>query len=310
MKDGIKKLAYPLILAGSFLEVFYVSVRYSKDGIPMWICIIIGVSLNLFLMLAAYKEKTGLVFLLIAFSILNTSSGQTLSLLKKENAEKNTGISASESQNNRYVNEIEQLEKEIKEIDVRLSGFDTMEKKAEYKNNIRDDEQFIKDKRAEQARLEQLITENENKIDEKSKNSVEATSIYTFYGSIPKWDAVDWFTFGLHTVLSFFIALMAPFGISVLKKEAVLETGEAERKLTAQEWVLLVWRGVDIKKPYVPSLHVMEEYCKLLNIPWDDEAKNLHQMCLDACNRNKLFSDGNKIIGDKQEAIRILCGTA
>ena len=31
MKDKIKLLAYPLIVAGSFLEIFYISIRYMKD---------------------------------------------------------------------------------------------------------------------------------------------------------------------------------------------------------------------------------------------------------------------------------------
>lgn len=305
MKDKIKLLAYPLIVAGSFLEIFYVSIRYMKDGISLPICIVIGISLNVFLMLAVYKNRYVLAVLLIVFSILNTSSGQTLSLLKQEADEKQTGNAIAEKQNTRYENQIAQLEKEILEINVRLSGFDTMEAKAQYRNNIKDDEQAIKDKRAEQARLEGLISANGAQEMKESAETVNATSIYTFYGSIPRWKASDWFTFALHTILSFFVSIMAPFGILVLEKEKESVTPSMPAgKLTPSEWVRLVWRGVEIKKPYVPSLAVMEAYCKIMNYPWDSEAKNLHEICLKKCMDSKLFTAENKIVGTKEQGYR------
>ena len=93
--------------------------------------------------------------------------------------------------------------------------------------------------------------------------------------------------------------------IDAPKKEKAIEQAQLiERKLTAQEWVRLVWRGVEIKKPYVPSLQVMEAYCKIVNYPWDNEAKNLHEICLKKCIDAGIFTDENKIVGTKEQAIK------
>lgn len=82
-----KIFAYILVILGSFLEVFYNSYRYHQDGIPLAICIIIGLALNIFLLVCVMEKRPVLATMLIIFSILSTSSGQTFALINKDKVE-------------------------------------------------------------------------------------------------------------------------------------------------------------------------------------------------------------------------------
>lgn len=213
-----KILSYCVIVIGAFLEIFYTVARYKPDGIIAPICILIGVALNIFLMLAAYNGNKPLMIALVCFSVLNTSAGQTLSLKKIEvKATTNIGVNETDEQNKRYNDEIKVLTNEIAVIDKRLNGFATMEEKAEYKNNVAADELSIEKKRTEKARLEQLIADNTKNKKQEAEKTVQAESVYSFYGSMNKWKASDWLTFALHTIFSVFISIMAPYGIYTLE---------------------------------------------------------------------------------------------
>jgi hypothetical protein len=78
--------------------------------------------------------------------------------------------------------------------------------------------------------------------------------------------------------------------------------------LTVSEWIRLEWRGTELDppKPYVASPEVMNAYCKIANIPWDDEAKSLHADCLKKCYEAGIFSKDNRIVGGKERAERLL----
>ena len=302
-------LACLLILAGSFLEILYIYYRYKSDGIFLPVCIIIGVGLNIFLMLAVYEKRKGLAAALIFFSILNTTSGQTLSMLKMENTEKKTVI-ADESGNQiaRYKKDIAQLDTEIQAINKRLNGFATMEEKAEYKNNVREDEAALEKKRIEKARLETLITDTAKVIKEDAEDSVKATSVYTFYGSIPRWKLKDWITFILHTILSFFISIMAPFGIATLEKVTKEEREAKESEVaqvsdnsyTLEDWVRWMWRGERLKKPVMSSLYAMEEFAYISAKKWDAEK---HTAYMDKAIRLQLIDAKGNLVVKVDEAL-------
>ena len=214
-----KALSYCVIIIGAFLEIFYIVARYKPDGIIAPICILIGIALNIFLMLAAYNNNKPLMLALVCFSILNTSAGQTLSLKKTEvKSVSNIGIDETVEQNKRYAADIAKLDTEIDAINRRLNGFETMEEKAEYRNNVAADEQTIEKKRAEKARLEKLISDNTKDKKKEVEKTVQAESVYTFYGSMNTWKPADWLTFVLHTIFSVFISIMAPYGIYTLEK--------------------------------------------------------------------------------------------
>lgn len=305
MKTVKMILSALLILAGSFLEILYIYYRYKADGIFLPICIVIGIGLNIFLMLAVYEKKNGLAIALIFFSILNTTSGQTLSMLKKENTEKKTNSNdVINSQIMRYQNSIDEMENEIKAINKRLNGFETMEEKAMYRNNVRDDEASIQKKRDEIKAAEEKITELSSKQKTAVEQNVDQTSVYSFYGSIPEWKLKDWITFILHTILSFFISIMAPFGIRVLEKETRKEVAKEEKEFTVEDWASWVWRLNDrLNKQAIPSEYALQEYAHIAGKKWNPEK---HKTLLEKAKKVGIIDIHGKPYGNAENAEKML----
>ena len=132
---------------------------------------------------------------------------------------------------------------------------------------------------------------------------ITADSVFT---SIPDaWSSRRYIPLVVFGLIFLGLQMVVVTSIDAPKKEKASEQVQMiERKLTAQEWVRLVWRGVEIKKPYVPSLQVMEAYCKIVNYPWDSDAKNLHEICLKKCTDAGIFTAENKIVGTKEQAMK------
>jgi hypothetical protein len=86
--------------------------------------------------------------------------------------------------------------------------------------------------------------------------------------------------------------------------EQTLEIKPYNGKMNVDDWIRLVWRGnePDINKPYIPSPEIMRKYCEIANIPWDDDAKRLHEECLTKCRVAGFFTDKNEIVGTKERA--------
>ena len=60
-----KTFAISLIIIGSALEIYYYAQRFYNDGIKIWLSIIIGISLTLFLSLLMLKRESKTIWLLI-----------------------------------------------------------------------------------------------------------------------------------------------------------------------------------------------------------------------------------------------------
>lgn len=317
-----KVLSYCLIVAGSFLEVFYIIARYKPDGIFTPICIVIGIALNVFLMIATYNKNKALMIALIVFSVLNTSAGQTLSLKKSEvKTVSIVGIDETEKQNKRYEKDIETLDSEIDAINKRLNGFETMEEKAKYKNNVLADEQSVKDKRKEKERIEKLISDNTKEKKTAVEKSVQAESVYSFYGSMNKWTSSDWLTFVLHTVFSFFMSIMAPYGIHTLTKQRIaidtvanpLEKEKPAKQyqrlktLTLENWIELMWFGEkrDPKELRIPPTEIVKTWCEKKGYRFDDAE---HAERIEQAKRLKLLSDNGRLLVSQASALDAMTG--
>lgn len=318
-----KVLSCCLIVAGSFLEIFYIIARYKPDGIIMPICIVIGIALNVFLMIATYNNHKPLMFALVLFSVLNTSAGQTLSLKKEEvKAVSIIGIDETEKQNKRYESDIAKLDNEIDTINKRLNGFETMEEKSEYKNNVAADELSIEKKRKEKERLEGLIKDNVNEKKQEAEKTIQSESVYTFYGSMNKWKASDWLTFALHTVFSFFMSIMAPYGIHTLtKKESVVTEPIANplekekpakqyqryKTVTLEIWTELMWFGEkrEPKDLRIPSEDIIKTWCEKKGYRFDELE---HAGRIETDMKLKLISDTGRLLVSQGKALDAMTG--
>jgi len=317
-----KVLSIILIIGGSFAEIFYIIARYKPDGIIIPMCILIGIILNVFLMVAAYNNNKTLMIFLIAFSVLNTSAGQTLSLKKAEvKTVVSVGMDETTRQNARYEKDIDTLDAEIAAISKRLSGFKTMEEKAKYRTNVTADEKALTEKRAEKARLEGLISGNTESKKQEAEKTVQAESIYTFYGSMNKWTSADWLTFALHTIFSIFISIMAPYGIRTLvnDKTVIVETETKNplvkekpvkqyqrlKTVTLEIWTLLVWMGERNQPPVlrIPSDDLIKKWCADKGYRFDEPE---HAERMEKAKELRLISDTGRLLVSQTKALEAM----
>jgi hypothetical protein len=229
MLDFLKKnfdwlLPVLLILFGGFLEVYYYFMRFSRaDGVVEWVGILIGVGLTVLLMAVSWQKRTVLKVFLIVFSVIATSGGQSFSLIEK-NKENVQAQSADELK----LLEAEQasLVKEYAQIQERIStSIKSLEDQFEYKNTLATAET----RKAEISQRQKEI-QVEIKGLNKDQTNVEAANIYSFYADLfGEVVPVSWIKFILHTLLSIFIAIMAPTGISALLRAQNRETAEVPR---------------------------------------------------------------------------------
>ena len=259
-----KALAVLLLVLGSFLEVYYYYFRFTQDGTPWQIAVIIGVALN-FLLIGVTVNRWWILFIpLLLFSVLSTSSGQTFALIQKQ-VDQTKGI---------YAPEIEALRKdsqrageELEEINKQILGtVSTLEDRYEWKNTLAAAEQRKRD-------LETRLIENRRREAEIGNQVVsgDRETVYTFYARIGNgMERADWLKFLLHTALSVFIALMAPTGLAMtgLREGYTGEEPEAV-KMDVDTWVRFMWRGMRKGNKGIPTPEQMREYCYIAGIPFD-----------------------------------------
>lgn len=260
MKKMFKLYPILLIILGSFLEIYYYSFRFSQDGVNIFISISIAIALTIFLtMLSAYyyKKITWLIIIPLAlFSIITTSAGQAFSLgvVRTEKTEE----TAKELIRN---DQIEELQIEIKRLNNEYDSIENQKNQTitalsdrwEWKNTLA---------RAEERQL--VISEEKKILQEELKNlrlqqstheeiEEETTDIYKFYNNLFGINS-KWLQFILQSILSLFIALMAPFGIITItskKEEAKKEVKEKINfKPYVTRWVTISWTGNRKDKTY------------------------------------------------------------
>ena len=212
-----------LIIIGSGLEIYYYAQRFVNDGITVWLSIIIGISLTLFLSLLMLKRDNKIIWLLIVplavYSILCTSAGQSFSLSEMHNSQ----VAAAVQEDNRseqikeYKHEIELLDKELEKLSdqitvnttwARSRYGDAVEAVQKRQDEIKSEKKVYQDQ-INALRAQQTVSATREK---------ETTSIYQFYYKLFGFNA-GILQFILQTILSFFIASMAPFAIILMTSE-------------------------------------------------------------------------------------------
>lgn len=246
----IDKKYFPtiLIIFGSFLEIYYYYYRFSQDGIPWWLSIIIGASLNLLLAISVMQRKNkftwALMAALFAYSVLATSAGQSFSLgVKSQNESKQI---AKEKNIDIRIQEYRQLKSEYqtekKSINDKLNGIGLWSRK----NNYIEEVKILEDRR---NFLDNKIIELDNKIENLFSDisinqdvEIKETNIYKFYEKLTKISN-EIIQFLFHTLLSVFIALMVPIGILSIGKEKKYIKIKVKTDYIDQ-WVRISWVGV------------------------------------------------------------------
>lgn len=301
----------PLVLlsSGMVLEIYYYFSRFHADGTILPIALLIGVALNVFLVNVAGKsgwKYKALTIGLVIFSVISTSGGQTFALIEKQAQnvqDKNASqIERLEADNETYRNERQAI---LAQENATLTD---LEKRFEYKRTI----QGTTSRKDE---LTRLIGENETKIEMlKNEKASDKDDVYQFYANVVgNKISADVIKLFMHTLLSLFIALMAPVGIVLFYAEKakldclkVIKETQETRLLTKEKWIDFVYRGVDIGKPYMPKEDVMKQYCDIADIEWNELSKKVYIECLKEATKNGFIDDHGKIIRTREDAEKIL----
>jgi hypothetical protein len=232
----IRKI-YPIIiiLLGSFLECYFYAFRFTGDGTPLWISLIISICLTALLTLIATGYKKPIAWIVIIplsiYSMICTSAGQALDLGAVRESKTIDIV-----QQNNIQDEINELKTDIAQIDIQIEKTseqitaDTTWARSKYSDAISSAEsrydELISEKRDLQNRLS--VLRNSQTTSEKIINE-DQTDIYNFYNRLAGLDIIKTQYF-LQTALSFFICISAPLGMAILMNRKQQEpTQQAEQ---------------------------------------------------------------------------------
>lgn len=241
-----------LIILGSALEILYYTKRFQNDGIELYLSIIIGVSLTLFLSMLMLKRTNFKIWILIiplaVYSVICTAAGQSFSLSELRNDQIIDAVQEENRQQeiDEYLKDIDFLNNDLNQLSSQITTDTTwsrnkyaeaIEAIQERQDKIKEEKRILQDKIGE-LRAMQTVNETIKK---------ESTNIYQFYNSLFGLNPT-YLQFFLQTLLSFFIAAMAPLGIVILstkKKEPVQQ--HKKRKINylplIKRWVTISWTG-------------------------------------------------------------------
>ena len=215
-KALLTPLSIILLLGGWFLEVYYYQFRFTGDGTPFIISIIIASTLTLFLtslFINTNKKKIVLRTVLIIFSMFYTISGQNYSYNKSQNVNsvKNSTIQSDENKYNDYTVRIQELDKTIQQKNSLLP------------DNIKD-RTYLNSNGVQPLLNEIKELKKERKEYEELRDNLDLSGIEVVNKSAYEMLADD---MGLtsptplklisQALLSLFIALMAPSGLIILE---------------------------------------------------------------------------------------------
>lgn len=263
----MKKLFdWSLIVLGSFLEVYFYAERFGQEGIDPWLCWIMGLALNLLLLHAVHRigwQFKAIAIFLICFSVMSTSAGQTFMLLEKGKFETEAKYSEEVGE---IAREIKDLSDEREKINEQIGGtVQTLEDRYTWKNTL-----AMAETRKEEIEAQlKALKDRREKIVTGNVDTAGGAALYDFYSGLTGGKVrPDWFKLILHTILSIFIALMAPTGVYGLSLGSKEETEQA-REFDLETWVRFMWRGMRRGLKGVPTADQMREYCYIAGIPFD-----------------------------------------
>lgn len=327
MLNKIKKYFFPasMIILGSFLEIFYYQWRFSMDGIDFWLAVIIGIALTMLLSLAVflrkYKATLFLIIPLAIYSILCTSAGQTFSLAISQKSEAQEQVKAEYTQE-----EIADTQERVKTIDSELTSLrkqieattTTLEDRAVWRTALKAAEEKEKRLIDERNILREKLSLLRNSATIKESVKQKETNIYKYYQGLIGISA-EFMQFALHTILSAFIALMAPLGIITItgmieyRGKRKYKTKKIDGDFMAQieglveYWIHLNWYGLRNKKSEsILPVGIFHQFVK--NRGEQFSQKNYETILNTAIKLEVIAQDGKIIEKNEREAIRKITG--
>lgn len=315
----IKIFSIALITIGSYLEIQFYIWRFEQEGLALWLCAIIGIALTLFLSIAVLNRDKAkikiLILCLIIYSVLATSAGQSFSLSQKQN------IDIEQEVHEIYIQEdIDDIELQIQRLDNKYDQIQkgieetaqTLHDRGLYRTAIQTAEKEQENIYTEREKLRTELTELKANAITHEEIEQHKTGIYQFYeeltgNTIPE----KWIQFIFQTILSIFIAIMAPLGIitiQTLKKEPEKKEENKPNRWNKliEKWVQINWMGIRTgqsnrilaKKAFLTYIN------KKSNIMTDKEYNYIYKLALKTGCINKT----NVIQKNEQESANAIIG--
>lgn len=311
----IKKIfSIALIVFGSFLEIYYYQFRFQNDGIETWLAITIGIALTLFLCLTILQRETTLtkilIIALIIYSVFATSAGQSFSLSLFQKTE--TAIDIKELYNQEEIKEIRyrinQIDKKYKQIQSGINiTADTLYGRAHYRTALKNAENKQKELNKERSGLQKRLSELRVAAISHDKIEKKKTNIYEFYNTLTGL-SVKWLQFTFQTILSIFIAFMAPLGIIAIQTKKTRRYTK-RKPIEATDWRPLVERWVHaswIGKRSGKSNNILPEstFLEFTSAHGQDYTKKQYKIIKKAAERKKCIDKDVIIVYNEEEAIK------
>ena len=304
-----------MISIGSFLEIFYYEERFNNDGISVWLSIIIGIALTLLLSLAVYKRKEKIYLFLIiplaAYSIFATSAGQAFSLdavlkIQDESQVRQEYLSDEIVETQDRINWID---KEVESLKNQISAtVETLADRGKWRTTLATAEENINSLLAERKELTIKLSEYRSRSVIHKDVKKREQNIYQFYSKLFNLSE-NWLQFFLQTILSAFIAAMAPIGIMAYPKKKnhhIKKIVELKiDKNAIQKWVTINWIGRRTGKSN--KILSKESYKKFIT----DRGEEFNELEYDkirdiALNRDIIQNDGSITIESEKNAINLI----
>lgn len=300
-----------LIIFGWILEIYYYWWRYTSDGIDSWISLISGIALTLFLSILTkfWKVNPGFFVtigaVLIVYSVFCTSAGQSysLQLIQQENEQELAKQEDSRREADRIDNTIKSLQERYDLIESQKNEFiTTFDDRYNWKNTLQtaEDSQI-----AIQNEILSYRSQKEELID---SVAVRPPDIYTYYSKLFKIDN-QWLQFALQTLLSLFIAVMAPVGILIWPIKTKQRRTYTKKKQTWKDfidpWVEINWTAVRAGRvnPTIIPRQGFFDHAKKHNYNFtDDIYDRIHAKAIE----KKIVDGAQIILYDEKEAVRRL----
>lgn len=245
-----KLLAGTTLACGVTLEIFYYFIRFQAEGSGSAIALIQGISLTSFLLVVFSLRKRGpaawlVIIPLLAYSIFTTSSGNRQNLVNKATED-------TRSLNAGTITELQDKLNRKKEayndaFAMKSNSFDTVQEMAHWRSTVAGVDESLAEKEKE-------IDAIENQIIQLGRAGVEESSvsrIYDFYSRFIPGLTSDSLQVLLQTLLSAFIAMMAPAATMLWPKEEESTPVTVEEsphsvdwEYFVREWVHTNWTGI------------------------------------------------------------------
>ena len=317
--------AATLIILGSFTEIYFYVYRYTAEGSPLWLSIIIGAALTIFLAVLTMMLKASRWYLLPAlalgaYSVMMTAFGQraALGIIIEEQSEHTAQQAITVDAITDYRQNVQRLDREEAQLLASTEGL-TLRDRANFRTyGIAPIEERKAAIAEERLYWQALIDAERSELT--THETVERTelNVYAFYASVigGRPESIQIF---MQVVLSVFIALMAPAGIIMLlgsrpkakqrakakpKKQRV--TPEYARQV--KQWAFISWVGIRAgRHSRLMDIDPVKRAAKSKDIPCDLFDKVL----ANAARRDILKKDTEGHYTptvSEEEAVRILCG--